>query len=160
MLGRFAFTSSFSRRSSRGFRMGSRRFGFCCCDRRGLLNVLIHLAPIPSIFVINPVIAAAQSQHRPARRSLAMFRDTHMGPAQSHALGGRRFLARRSEPVISKDAPLPCGISGLNPSPSASESCVTRGFCSRPPRHPLDFRTVVPRWSGAALRKIGLPCDL
>ena len=33
MLGRFAFTSFFSRRSSRNFSMGSVRFWFCCCDR-------------------------------------------------------------------------------------------------------------------------------
>src|SRR5271169_1546694 len=74
MLGRFAFTSFFSRRSSRGFRVGSRRFGFCCCDR-GLPNVLIISHPFHLLFAINAVIAAAQSQHRPARRSLAMFRN-------------------------------------------------------------------------------------
>src|SRR5208282_2755298 len=64
MLGRFALTSSFSRRSSRGFRVGSRRFGFCCCDR-GLPNVLIISHPFHLLFAIKAVIAAAQSQHRP-----------------------------------------------------------------------------------------------
>ena len=46
ILGRFVFTSSFSRRSSPGFRMGPTRFGFCCCER-GLLNVFT--ISIPSI---------------------------------------------------------------------------------------------------------------
>src|ERR1700730_6069929 len=46
ILGRFIFTSSFSRRSSPGFRMGPTRFGFCCCER-GLL--IVRTISIPSI---------------------------------------------------------------------------------------------------------------
>src|ERR1700720_3967519 len=46
ILGRFVFTSSFSRRSSPGFRMGPTRFGFCCCER-GLL--IVFTISIPSI---------------------------------------------------------------------------------------------------------------
>src|ERR1700730_1507109 len=46
ILGRFVFTSSFSRRSSPGFRMGPTRFGFCCCET-GLL--IVFTISIPSI---------------------------------------------------------------------------------------------------------------
>ena len=40
MLGRFAFTSSFSRRSSPGLPTGETRFGSCCCEN-GPLSVFI-----------------------------------------------------------------------------------------------------------------------
>src|SRR5580700_1426778 len=46
ILGRFVLTSSFSRRSSPGFRMGPTRFGFCCCER-GLL--IVFTISMPSI---------------------------------------------------------------------------------------------------------------
>src|ERR1700724_1381345 len=40
MLGRFAFTSSFSRRSSSGLSTGETRFGSCFCEN-GLLSIFI-----------------------------------------------------------------------------------------------------------------------
>ena len=48
-LGRFVFTSFFSRRSSRGFWVGSRWFGFRCCER-GLLSVFTMSIPIHPLF--------------------------------------------------------------------------------------------------------------
>src|SRR5271166_5213808 len=98
MLGRFAFTSSFSRRSSRGFRVGSRRFGFCCCDR-DLPNVLIISHLFHLLFAINSVIAVAQSQHLPARRSLAMFRNTHAACRKPFSCTTRTHCARRRREV-------------------------------------------------------------
>src|ERR1700730_17696966 len=81
MLGRLALTSSFSRRSSPGFRMGPTRFGFCCCER-GLLNVFTMSISIHgySRFRAPPRLLPRLSQHPEPNRSLAMFRRTHMGP--------------------------------------------------------------------------------
>src|SRR5258708_37008028 len=57
-LGRFAFTSFLSRRSSRGCPMGSPRFGFCCCER-GLLSVFTISIQIHPLFAIERCYAAA-----------------------------------------------------------------------------------------------------
>src|SRR5262249_58354416 len=80
MLGGFVFISSFSRRSRPGFRMGSTRFGCCCCDR-GLLNVFT--ISIPSIHYSQFKAAASPSpssiQPLPIRY-LAMVLGTHIGP--------------------------------------------------------------------------------
>src|SRR5438105_6176 len=70
ILGRFVFTSSFSRRSSPGFGVGPTRFGFCCCER-GLLNVFTISVPIHPSFAIQSCRLGL---------SVAMFHDTHMGP--------------------------------------------------------------------------------
>ena len=50
-LGRFDFTSSFSRKSSPGFSMGSTPFGFCRCEI-GPLNVFTISIPIHPLFAI------------------------------------------------------------------------------------------------------------
>ena len=96
MLGRFVFTSSFSRRSSPGFSTGSNRFGFCCCER-GLLNVSIISIPIhPSIIRNSNATSAARSPHasvRSGHRSLATFRNASYGSVLPNhmALGTRRY---------------------------------------------------------------------
>src|ERR1700719_4582829 len=82
MLGRFVFISSFSRRSRSGFRMGSTRFGFCCCER-GLLSVFTILISIHPSFAIQSCrlgCSLRPSQHPEPNGSLAMFLGTHMGP--------------------------------------------------------------------------------
>src|SRR6266480_2896925 len=80
MLGRFALTSSFSSRSSRDCPMGSTRFGFCC--ERGALNFFTISTPFHPLFPIQGYRLGCSLAHlgiRKPNRSLAMFRDTHMG---------------------------------------------------------------------------------
>jgi hypothetical protein len=72
-----------------GFRVGSRRLGFCCCER-GLLSVFTISIPIHPIFANqNCYLGCSLAQ---SRRCSAI---PHMGPflAQSHAPGRRRFFA-------------------------------------------------------------------
>jgi hypothetical protein len=99
MLRRFAFTSSLSRRSSPGFRVGPTRFGFCCCER-GLLSVFTISVPIHPSFAIQSCRLGL---------SVAMFHDTHMGPfLRNHTLaepGG--FSHPHDSPPGQK-----CGIRG------------------------------------------------
>ena len=93
MLGRFAFTSSFSRRSSCGFRVGSRRFGFSCCER-GPLGVFTKSIPIHPLFAIQSRALADPSilnRTVPWRGSVTLI----WGPSspQSPACMAKRFLS-------------------------------------------------------------------
>src|SRR5438309_430137 len=85
MLGRFAFTSFFSSRSSRGFSTESSRFWFCCCD-----------SVLPNAFTIfiptRPSFANQSCSLAPS----GGFSTQHLYGAvlaQSHARGARRFFA-------------------------------------------------------------------
>src|SRR6516162_7605383 len=60
MLGRFAFTSSFSRRSSPGFSTDTTRFGFCFCES-GPLSVFMISHPS----FIRPPIPARSAYRSP-----------------------------------------------------------------------------------------------
>src|SRR6516164_6508902 len=110
MLGRFAFTSFFSRRSSAGSSKGSNGFGFCFWENGPL-----------SIFVINPSINRNLKLLRwlLARRIPAPIRapfpsdvpQTSYGSvlAQSHALGTRRCRSPSPYPsahLLAGGAPL------------------------------------------------------
>src|SRR5260370_42646292 len=73
--------------------MGPTRFGFCCCER-GPLNVFtmsISIHPLFSIPKLPSKLLPRPSPPEP-NRSLAMFRDTHMGSvlAQIGPLSVRR----------------------------------------------------------------------
>src|SRR5260370_7289419 len=101
MLGRFAFTSSFSRRSSPGFPMGSNRFGFCCCER-GLLNLAIISIPIHPLFAIQTLprllarpMPVSDPHTVPWRCSATLI---WVRPRQSHALVKRRFQSPPPHP--------------------------------------------------------------
>src|SRR4029077_3313719 len=80
MLGRFAFTSSLSRRSSSGLSMGTTRFGSCFCETV-LLSIFIisHQSIHYSQLKLPPRLLPRPSQHPEPNRSLVMFRITHMG---------------------------------------------------------------------------------
>src|SRR5437588_1536768 len=88
MLGRFALTSSLSRRSSRGCPVGSTRFGFCCCET-GPLNVFTIAISIHPLFEIQGCRPAAHSPN-PGDVPRYLYGSVL---AQSHARRARRFFA-------------------------------------------------------------------
>jgi hypothetical protein len=116
ILGRFAFTSSLSRRSCHGFRVGSRRFGFCCC-KRGLLYVFIISIPIHPLFANQSCYLGcllAQIQRGSAIPHMGPFSPNHMlpeagdfphapPPRQKYGMGGNRVdRALFSRKAVSK----------------------------------------------------------
>src|SRR6266446_6085267 len=96
MLGRFAFTSSLSRRSSSGVSTGATRFGSCFCESVLLSIFIISYQPIHySQLKLPPRLLPRPSQHPEPNRSLAMFRITHMGRClPNHTLSERGESAR------------------------------------------------------------------
>jgi hypothetical protein len=75
--------------------MGPTRLGFCCCERG--LNVFTISIAIHPLFACKAAGSAASPiQHPEPGRSLAMFRDTHMGRF-SAKLDHHQF----SDPVVS-----------------------------------------------------------
>jgi len=115
MLGRFVFTSSLSRRSSRGFRVGSSRFGFCCCES-GLLNVFTISIPIHPLFAIQSATSAAPSPIPASRTRTVLWRCSAIliwvRPRPITCSGGPRDFYRlfppptRRETSTSVDPPL------------------------------------------------------
>src|SRR3954453_5274845 len=77
MLGRFAFTSFFSSRSSRGFSTESFRFWFCCCD-----------TVLPNAFTIFiPTRPSFENQSCSVAPSGGCSTNTYMGPfSPNHTL--------------------------------------------------------------------------
>src|SRR5437763_14931564 len=107
MLGRFALTSSFSRRSSRGCPIGSTRFGFCCCET-GPLNVFTIAISIHPLFEIQGCRPAAHSPH-PGDVPRYLYGSVL---AQSHArqrpeIFRTRTTLRHGKSATPSDAPAP-----------------------------------------------------
>src|SRR5713226_1171576 len=93
MLGRFALTLSFSRRSSPGFSIGSARFGFGFCERASLSVFIISISIIRNSKLLPRLLA----RPIPAPIRVPSPGDVPQHSygsvlAQSHALGARGLL--------------------------------------------------------------------
>src|SRR5215469_7696587 len=78
MLGRFALASSFSRRSSPGFSIGSTGFGFRFWERAfpSVCIMSIHIHQIP---LFKAAISVRSPEDDPRTLPPAVFHDSHMG---------------------------------------------------------------------------------
>src|SRR5215472_16417164 len=92
MLGHFALTSSFSRRSNPGFSMGSTEFGFRFCERV-FPNVCSMWVPHSSNFAIQSRDLGLLARKRSTWFSVAMFHYSHMG--RSARIGSRFCIQTR-----------------------------------------------------------------